>query len=754
MDATPLCRIFGVRHLSPAGAVHLQTLLQELRPTAILVEGPCDGTEQLPHLAHAQTQPPIAILSYTKARPIRSILCPLARYSPEWVALQWGLEHRLETRFIDLPSGVFLAEAFRPTKPDGIPHTPNAEQRPNLYTMMAQLEGEPDHETWWERRFEHVTDATTYTQQMAVFGEQLRKLRPDDFPDNEAREAHMRRVIHDVLQRHDPAKVVVVCGAYHRSALIHERPPMTDDELAQLLRTEVNLTLMPYSYYRLSAQSGYGAGNNAPAYYERIHRHLQAGTLPTLGTEYLTELAGLMRREGKFVCSADVIEAVRLATHLAALKDAPTPTLADLHDAAITCMGNGIRETIRGVLVELDIGTAIGKLPKGVVRTSIQDDFYETLHGLHLAQYHTEQAQQLDLDLRPNRYVKDEVRAHRDLLRSTFFHRLNVLGIIFAEKWHTKQRWTTWKESWKLRWTPDSEIQLVENALVGDTLEQATVGKLRERLTPCERIDTAAELVRLAANCCVPEAVEAARQRMQALAVDATNFVQLAGACSELAELIRYGSVRQVDPESLKPLLAQLFLRATLGVVTACLCDDSTARDEIAPAVVRLTDVGREHHDTVDDERWRAELEGVALKDHVNPYLAGYIASLMQARFPEEQLAQLIGRRLSVGNPPARVANWVEGLLSYNREALLQRVTLWQALDAFLIPLDEDAFRAALVPLRRAFSVFAPGQVRRIVSHLVEVAPHDSGALKESVDVKLSDEEAAQLRLLLGDLSL
>src|SRR5215470_12770315 len=92
--ARPLARIFGVRHLSPAAAHHLETVLDALKPTAVLVEGPSDASDLIPHLVHRDTRPPLAVLAYTAKRPVRSILYPLAEYSPEWVALTWGVRHK------------------------------------------------------------------------------------------------------------------------------------------------------------------------------------------------------------------------------------------------------------------------------------------------------------------------------------------------------------------------------------------------------------------------------------------------------------------------------------------------------------------------------------------------------------------------------------------------------------------------------------------------------------------------------------
>ena len=100
---------FGVRHLSPAGAFHLRRLLDDVRPQIVLVEAPADLEPLLPDIARPGTQPPIAILAYTREPPVRSLLYPLAEYSPEYQAILWAREHGVPCRFMDLPSDVFLA---------------------------------------------------------------------------------------------------------------------------------------------------------------------------------------------------------------------------------------------------------------------------------------------------------------------------------------------------------------------------------------------------------------------------------------------------------------------------------------------------------------------------------------------------------------------------------------------------------------------------------------------------------------------
>jgi hypothetical protein len=601
----PLARLFGVRHLSPAGAHHLHAVLDALRPTAVLVEGPADATDQIPHLAHPQTRPPLALLAYTRDRPVRSLVYPLAGYSPEWVALRWALEHKAEVRFIDLPAAVFLQR--HPQEP----HT----HRPGRHTLaslddpaeaIARLAGEADHETWWERHFEHTTEPESYLRQIDEFGRGLRALRESQDEENLVREAHMRRAIRAVLAAGDePGRVLVVCGAFHVPALTHEAGPMSDEQFAALPRAPVSLALMPYSYYRLSSHSGYGAGNRAPGYFQRLYDERRAGR-DQLAPRFLAETAHAMRQGGPLRSAADVIEAVRLARGLAALAGASAPCLRDLRDAAVTLLGRGEAEVVRPFLAEVEIGTAVGRLPKGVGRTSIQDDFYSHLEALGLEKYQSEKVQELVLDLRENRFVKSREAAFKDLNRSTFLHRLGVLGVRFAEKLPSGQDQATWKEVWQLRWTPECEIQLVEPALKGDAIEMAAALRLSERLAECERVEQAADVVDDAATCLLADALEDAQKRLQALAVGVGAVVPLAWAIDSLAEVIRYGSVRKFDPEPLRPLLAQLFLRATLQLRQACLCDEAAARGiaDAEESTRRRTHGGRKDRVFRGPRRW------------------------------------------------------------------------------------------------------------------------------------------------------
>ena len=340
--------LFGVRHLSPASAYRLRQALDEARPQLVLVEGPSDLNDQMHWFCHPKTVFPAAILAYTSTPPVRTILYPFAEYSPEIQAILWAHEHGVPCRFMDLPSGAFLAfqaaaeervgaDTIRPhddqeTSSERTDDIRPYEETPNtteaVYRRLEEHTGE-DHDAFWERRFEQLADAPGFQNACNTFGRELRAS-VEDAPLRTAetlvREAYMKRVIREAVDGGvPPEKLFCVCGAFHVPGL-EENEPMTDEELAALPCEKASATLMPYSYYRLSSRSGYGAGNKAPSYFHLLWKALNGKGVQETPYLYLTRLAAAHRKAGNLVSSAEVIEAVRLADTLAAMRGAGIPS--------------------------------------------------------------------------------------------------------------------------------------------------------------------------------------------------------------------------------------------------------------------------------------------------------------------------------------------------------------------------------------------------------------------------------------------
>ncbi len=770
--------VFGVRHLSPSGAWHLRRYLDRIQPELVMVEGLSDAVDLTQHWVKKGTKPPIAILAYTAELPVRTLVYPIAKYSPEYQAVLWAHENKRDLEFIDLPSDVFLGlqdqelrllqqlsvqqessvddETLNPESRTACETThessePEDSQSLSIYDEVARRCGEKDYDSYWERNFEHNLNDDAY--RLAAF-ELGRSLRNDDQDGVRrqaeclVREAYMRRCISRAIKRGVPAeKIVAVVGAYHAPVLDSRSSEMSDEELASLPKRESKLTLMPYSYFRLSAQSGYGAGNASPAYFELMWEALNNEDLPGLAGKYLSLVARHVRENGTHRSTAEVIEGVRLARTLSALHDGYAPTLGDLHDAAVTLLGHGELSTIASALAQVDVGTAIGELPKGVSRTSIQEDFDRQLHQLKLEPYRTTVKKDLNLDLRENRQAKSATSAFLDLSRSSFLHRLRVLQIQFAVPLPTQQQSATWAENWTLQWTPESEITLVESVLLGETVELATGYKLKQQIEEASSIHGAATLVHDACQCALPDMMDHARKRLQELSTQSSALPAIAQAAFRLMQVVRYGDVRKFDSSLLVPLIDELFVQGCLGLHDSANCD-ARAAVEIADSIDLLNRVALEFHDIIDEALWQKSLQLLSDVDDRNPMLSGLACAILLERnwMDNNALAKEVSRRLSPGIAADLGAGWFEGLSSRNRYGLIARQLLWSHLADYIASLDEEQFRRSLVFLRRAFGAFTPNEKRGIAENLAHIWGIDTETAAEALDGSLStvEEEALE----------
>lgn len=754
--------LFGIRHLSPAAAYHLRRALDEAKPELVLVEGPSDLNGQMEWLCHPDTRFPAAILAYTKEPPVRTVLWPFAVYSPETQAILWAHEHGVECRFMDLPSSVFLAFAEAAAKRAALrsgedgggeagddaleePETPVTTE--SVYKRLETITGE-DHDAFWERNFEQLGGGEDFQAVNNTFGRQLRAASLEsgrDLAETVVREAYMKRVIAQAVASGVPAeKIFCVCGSFHVAGL-EENQPMTDEEEKALPKAECCATLMPYSYYRLSSRSGYGAGNKAPAYFELLWDALNRGGVGEGAYLYLTRLAATHRKAGNLVSSAEVIEAVRLADTLAAMRGSKYPTLSDLRDASVTTMGHGSFSELAVAAADAEIGKTIGFLPEGVARTSVQEDFYRQLKELRLEKYRTAELQRLDLDLREKLNVKSEQAALGDLRRSFFLHRLRVLGVHFANLLPSRQDGANWEEYWELRWTPEAEIEIVESALMGDTIEGAAAFALKERADNSSSIAQAAAIFQDAFLCGMPAAAAYALSVLQGLSVDSAAISEVAETASRLSLVVRYGDLRRFDPAPVVPLIKQLYLRSCLTLESACVCD-SKAASAVTQAMDRINAL-QLNHEFLEEERWLNLLTSISDRDDLNTRCSGFAMAILleRGKADEELLSREVARRLSPGVPADLGAGWFEGLAGKNRYALIARLSLWRQLDEYLSGLDDETFRRALVFLRRAFADFSPSEKNDIAENLGEIWGVNA---RQAAEILMNDVTEAEQAVL------
>lgn len=765
--------VFGVRHLSPSSSYHLIDFLERIKPTAVLIEGLYDANEHISSIVNPKNKVPLAILAYTDSIPVKTILYPIASYSPEYQALLWANKNNAYSAFIDLPSDVslMLSTIDEKSKADYEEEDSSSEDeseenlknkidttyinnRNSLYDKIAELSDEPNYETYWERNFEHNLDLDSYRNMIYKFCMEMRQLTEEsdavhdrkEYARNLIREAFMRRQIKNTIDAgHKPENIVVVCGAYHASALNMDLTPMSDEEMKALPRTKTNITLMPYSYYRLSKQAGYGAGNKAPFYFKFMWECLSENDLDKLPALYVANLVKHLRESGTYRSPAEVIEGVRLSKSLAYLHGGKIPTLIDLQDACSTCLGQGVKSVIAEAMARTEIGTEIGHIHEGVSQTPIQDDFYRKLKELKLEKYKSTVAQDLVLDLRENRRVKSEHLAFIDLKRSEFFNKLKLLNIDFAVTKNTYQDKATWKEEWVLRWTPESEIQLVEAVLLGNSIELAAAFKLDEVLKTCENISQASQLVLTACKCGMEKAVDNGRKIVQVLSADASDFVDIAEALNNIYQVINFGSIRKINTDNLIGIIEQLFLKLNLLLIDSSNCNDDRAKDMIK-AISQINSIVSDNVVKLNHDLWIEKLTELSDRDDKNPKLSGYAAGILLEKneICEEKLSQEISRRLCPGVEVDLGAGWFEGLATRNHYVLVSKLMILEKLDEYISSLDDEEFIKALVFLRRTFCQFSPDHKRSISENLGEIWNINNDESEEELLKSLEeiDEEA------------
>ena len=758
--------LFPVRHHSPRSADCLRSWLQTIQPALILIEGPSDAASLIPVLTDPESQPPIAILAYSTDGKPQSCMWPFVSYSPEYEALRWAREHGTKTGFIDWPSGAALGSArqasAQKTEPEAVEPSPEPgessdsipEDSKHRHQALAERFGLRHFNEFWDAWFETPAyHPARFREAMTAFADYIAPAADRD-PESALRDRIMAEGIEAAIQAGTaPDRIVAVLGAAHVAAIVRG-DPRVDTSLPPSVPSA--LAVVPYSYPRLSESSGYGAGNRAPWYYERVYQNALDFNQASLVV--LIEFATSMRLRGFAVSLADVIEAYRLGVTLAGLRGKSAPGADELAEAACAAITRGEQAPIREFLAPLMIGRRVGRLGSAAGRNSLQREFAEELRRFGFPQRDEMEVVTLRL--------ADTTQAAASL----FLHRLRVAEVPYAgyagsQSVVSKAKQsgdepggygalTRVREHWQVQWTPATEIALAETVIYGESFAEVCERKLNESIQESKH---AVQATRLLVDAVLTEAMKATARSLDAaerLSSSDDDVGSLSQAARTLAGLKSFGSSRpQLSQLSgtVDRLLVGTFTRATLRLPLS-LRGDSEATASAREAMVVLQELALAQAG-LDRAAWFAGLHGIARDETVEPTASGTAAALLHLarECTDEQLRSLLDRRLCDTVTPARSADFLAGFLSVNALVLLKNRDIVAALSAFLAGLGVDAFRETLPALRRAFAVLGSSERRFLLEHLV--ALHGSSAKGESAQVLTAPDKAAltDLGKTLGD---
>ena len=700
--------LFPIRHHGPGSAFALVEALNKLTPDIVLIEGPADATSLLDWLSHEEMEPPVALLSYRPDVPNRSTAAPFALFSPEYNAIRYAQTSNIPARFCDLPYGHLLSLDHSVAPPPSAP-----------FARLSKIVEAPNYERWWNLFVEQRRDTTDLFQSLNELVAEMRHGLPEpDFTDEktgpqnllgERREAHMRQEIRRA-QQEGFTNIAVVIGAWHAPALtpatITAKETADHQILDNLTLAPIEHTWIPWTYSRMSTYLGYGAGVRSPGWYHHLWEMKQHNAEPSeVAIGWLKQVADLLRAEDFESSAAHIIEAVRLAEAISAVRGLPFPGLPELTDAVQTVMCNGYAEPLKLIQRQLIVSERMGDIPLGTPQTPLQKDIRNEQKRLQIRPLPDSTSLTLDLRIKP----------HQE--RSALLHRLNLLEIPWGKPSRSPGiQQGTFREVWKLQWQPAHTIKIITSSMWGNTLVEAVSNFIVDKADQTSSLRELTDLLDKLIIADLPDTTIKVLEKIEDQSAVTSDVLHLLQAIPPLARIMRYGNVRETDQTLIRQIVHSLLTRVCIGLPTTCMSVDDKAAQELYNSIADVQPI-ISHLDAIDlIQLWRETLQKLADNNQVNGLIAGLACRLLfqSGHFKKEAVAMRMNRVLSLAGLVAADLNrllwmtaWLDGFLRGSEMVLVHDKALWGLLDEWVIALPEEQFMGIVPLLRRTFSSFS-----------------------------------------------
>ena len=766
----------GVKHYSVTTAVQVERAIRQAQPVAVLVEGPSDATEHIPHLVHPDTVPPVTVLSTFADKKNEfgqnGILSPspqvparfrgwwpLVRYAPEYRALVAGHELGAELQFIDAPLRAQIPFEHIPqgTASQAVSDRRLAESA--YFRRLAERAHAVDFEAWWHATFEARglrSSPEDFQQALLMFGFCARHVNADaaslSHDGTLLREAHMKWHVDQALKKHAEGTIAVVVGAYHAAALAWTR--------GKKARSPVSgaATLVCQHSYRALARLY--ALNRSPAWGRRVYDMHTAGAerpIDDAAQELLLEVLGVARRAGVVVSTGDGVGAWAVARNLATLRASPSVGPHDVADAVTTCFVKGdvrpFSAPVDQALKEVMTGRATGRVCEDAGRPPLLEDFYAAAKRHRVDTSGARKTIRCDLG-------KQERHRHK----SAFLHRCAYLRVPMFGRLEGRKathfqgpdlvRGTDTHlvgESWAVRWTEEVDDRLLELSDRGTTVELAAASQLLEELLAAEGDVSACTTVLLrAAQMQLVDSVARVLDATERAQATDDAFDHLVRALTQVRLLARY---RAYLPEGsiarLELVAAGLYQRACLRIPSL----SGVGEEQLPEALDRLQSLVRyaltEGGERPPDlELLVGQVRVLVARDGTPAPLRGAGCGVLYGlgRLPERILeAEVLG--YAAGPRADQVGAFLDGLFLTGRSLLLASRRLQGVVDQVVRELPQATFQRVLPDLRRAFTRFIPSEIEELGRRMAERLEQGERPLPPP----LTETQLAQLRGLAAE---
>ena len=774
-----------IRHHSPACALALSALLEEVHPATVLIEGPVEYAALLPSLQNPRTVPPVALLSLGERT---ASYYPLAEFSPEWVALRWAGEHGAEAVFIDRSARLREDDDPRSDTRGGargaVARTLQAERhlaRSRSLDALARRLGCRDHDEVWEHLFEDRATADIrswrdfFSDTLAWAGLARLDIEREvlDTDGTHAREAVMAAA----LRRHLPessastgadgkgfeapaAPVAVVTGGFHTMALLDCLD--ATEHAAWLPEAQPQpggpAWLIRYDYARLDALRGYGAGMPSPGLWQRAWRARtgagplagsgtgsrrakrrtaraapeSAGAARAFATTVVIDVATALRGLGEPLGTAQVLATVEQAIRLAALRGRAWPGRCDILDALTSCLvkdETGLSGNLGAAVASVLAASDVGEVPEGIATPPLVRQVRDRLRAARfIIDDAVEHRVSLDTSRRPRQRERRELLARLRFVGSGFAHQISGADLVSGTGMGQ------FLEEWVYSWTPMVEAALVRMAQEAPDLDVLVRTRLAQRLTGELNAEALVALVsELAVMGLGTEAGDVC-DRLENSLGRLSDLGELVEALHRLAGLIESTSRLRLNDAGAR---IRSILHRGDAMIARCVSDLVGLEDQEATGAVDALISVRDLiiRSAGDDERADEAAQGAGFgavlreievlrrnRDAAASLVGCATGIAASVRvLSEEEAVHAVLTHLAVGADPARAADFIVGLVRTAPDVLLRSPDAVEAVTGALTRFDDRAFVAALPDLRRAFTTLRPMETHRLAGMVAQL---------------------------------
>lgn len=730
--------LFPVRHHSPVCSFHLEKVIEEYQPEAILIEGPKNAGHLIEYAVSDKTKTPFCIyLSYDdKSGKINEekgkyrAFYPFLDYSPELIALRKGAEKEIHCEFIDLSYGEKLLNTPNPEQKNIENYEDDREfLQSSYYKMLVEKMGCKNFNELWEMLFEiegFHTETEIFLKSLFYYCYYSRENTPQDeliYHGDIIREYYMAENIREAMKKYK--KVLVVTGGIHTIELVNliTAEKLPSFKIESIKEEDSPSYLMPYSFEESDRNSGYESGMVFPFFYQKVWENINKNRKKPFEESvlrFIINTAGAVRKKQP-LSIADEMQSYYMARGLGELREKKECGVFELIDgvkaAFVKGEINSYHQPALKNLHRLLTGMEMGSIDPDCGVPPLVNDFFVKCKKFKIATT-VSMKKETKLDVYNN-------ESHRE--KSRFFHQMNFLGTDFChyirgQDSNTGKGRILLRETWEYRFFPGVQVALITNSAYGGTVEEACLsliikGISAEHSNARELSDKLLQANRMGLNSVYGVIFE----KLMDIIGNDMDFLSVSDCFKNLCEVKTYNtSFTGIDIPMLDKVI-ELNLNRMLTLIYTIINSKKEDEDNICDGIKFLYTYFIDSLNREEEEAFIQSMFSIYEDNNANTALSGAGSAVLfkKGRITLEEAMTKFNSYLNGSDISKKMsASFLKGFFKIAKDIVFVDDRMLHSLDEILKDTDGDLFLEILPDLRFAFTYFLPFETDKIAKQV------------------------------------